>query len=234
MRKRNRFRAVRNLIITWLLLLLIWYSSGCPLPTLEMEMHRSERQMLAAQSHVVWRYQGRQYSDRDILVGLSDDSIHTYSEVGRLTVWPRSVKEPALVVLPERTRYTVQGGSYLAPSFLAVDPPALAERARLTMTISYSDSEGSTMLEDQIYRMEGVGQGGCFFFQLEMKYEPLSGDASEEMYDLQRHEEGALWFFMTGFSPGELAYVPYTLEFFDSAGNLIKPVSNHSCNRPGA
>ncbi len=226
MEKKNRLRAVRNGMIAALLLLFIWRASDCPLPTLEMELHRSERQALAEESRVVWEYRGTQYNDSDMLVGLSRAYIHTYTESGRLTLWPRSVEEPTLVVLPERTRYAVQGGSYLAPAFLAVDPPALAESARLTMTISYSDSEGSAMLEDEIYRMEGVEQGGCFFFQLEMKYRPLSGDASEEMYNLQRHEEGALWFFVTAFSPDELAYYPYTLEFFDYAGNLIKTVSN--------
>ncbi len=224
--KTSRFRALRNLALTGLLLLLIWYINDCPLPTLEMELHRAERQALAEESQAIWEYQGRQYNDRDMLVGLTSSSVHTYSEFGRLSFWPRSAEEPTLVVLPERTRYAVQGGSYLAPAFLAIDPPSLAESARLTMTISYSDSGGAVMLEDEVYRMEGVKQGGCFFFQLEMKYRPLSGDASKELYDLQNSEEGALWFFAASFSPKELIYYPYALEFFDSAGELLQTVSN--------
>lgn len=224
--KTSRFRTLRNLALTGLMLLVIWCINGCPLPTLEMELHRAERQALAEESQVVWEYRGKQYSDRDILVGLAGSSIHTYSGFGRLILWPRSAEEPTLVVLPERTRYAVQGGSYLAPAFLAIDPPSLAESARLTMTISYSDSEGAVMLEDEVYRMDGMKQGSCFFFQLEMKYRPLSGDAGKELYNLQNSEEGALWFFSTSFSPEDLAHYPYTLEFFDSAGALLQTVSN--------
>lgn len=214
MRKRHRFRALRNLAITGLLLLLIWYLGGCPLPTLEMELHRSERQILAEESRVVWEYQGRQYNDRDMLVGLTSSSVHTYRESGSLTLWPRSVEEPTLVVLPERTRYAVQGSSYLAPAFLAVDPPSLAESARLTMDLSSVISWSSPV---EPYEMEGEKAGGVFFFQLDYRY--ASSPLSEA-------EDTAFWVLYAHPEPHTLVYCPYTLEFFDSAGELLQTVSN--------
>ena len=217
MRKKNRFRALRNLAIAALLLVFIWYLGGCPLPTLEMELHRAERQALAEESRVVWAYQGKQYNDRDILVGLAGSSVHTYSQFGRLALWPRSVEEPTLVVLPERTRYAVQGGSYLAPAFLAVDPPARAESARLTM-----DLNGVVVWSSPVepYVMGGEKAGGVFFFQLDYQHtssqsSALSDDEATAFSVLYFHPE-----------PNTLAYCPYTLEFFDATGELLQTVSN--------
>ena len=76
MAQRHRRRFLRNLLITVLLALVIWCAKGCPLPTQEMELHRMERKRLAPESTVVWSYQGRQYNDRDMLVGVSSDYVH--------------------------------------------------------------------------------------------------------------------------------------------------------------
>ena len=213
MAQRHRRRFLRNLFLILIFSLILWYAKGCPLPTQKMELHRRERQQLLPESTVVWSYQGRKGNDRDMLVGVSPDYVHAYAENYRLVLWPRSKDTATLVVLPDRTRYTVQGGSYLGPAFLAVDPPSQAESARLVISVSYYDSEGNSMLEDEVYQMEGEKQGNCFFFQLEMKQ---SGNSSEE---------GALWFLANAFSPDVLSSYPYVLTFYDSDGNLLETVS---------
>ena len=213
MAQRHRRRFLRNMLIAALLALVIWYAGGCPLPTQEMELHRRERQRLVPESTVVWSYQGKRSGDRDMLVGLSPEYVHAYAEDYKLVLWPRNKDAATLVVLPDRTRYTVQGGSYLGPAFLAVDPPSQAESARLVITVSYYDSEGNSMLEDEVYQMEGEKQGSCFFFQLEMKQ---SGNNSEE---------GALWFLANASSPDVLSSYPYVLTFYDSHGDLLEMVS---------
>ena len=213
MAQRHRRRPLRNLFLILILALVVWYAKGCPLPTQEMELHRWERQRLAPESTVVWSYQGKRSGDRDMLVGLNPEYVHAYAEDYKLVLWPRNKDTATLVVLPDRTRYTVQGGSYLGPAFLAVDPLSQAESARLVISVSYYDSEGNSMLEDEVYQMEGEKQGSCFFFQLEMKQ---SGNNSEE---------GALWFLANAFSPDVLSSYPYTLTFYDSDGNLLETVS---------
>ena len=213
MAQRHRRRSLRNLFLILILALVVWYAKGCPLPTQEMELHRWERQRLAPESTVVWSYQGKRSGDRDLLVGVSPEYVHAYAEDYRLVLWPRAGDAPTLVALPDRTRYSVQGGSYLGPALLAVDPPSQAESARLVMTVSYRDSRGNRMLEDEVYQMEGEKQGGCFFFQMEMKQ------------DGNNSEEGALWFLANAFSPDVLSSYPYVLTFYDSDGNLLETVS---------
>lgn len=215
MAQRHRRRCLRNLLITLLLALVIWYAKGCPLPTQEMELHRRERQRLLPESTVVWSYQTRRYNDRSMLVGLSPHYVHAYAENYRLTLWPRSGDSATLVVLPDQTRYVVQERSYLGPALLAVDPPALAERARLVLTVSYNDSEGNVMPEDDVYQMEGEKQGSCFFFQLKKKWNAKNIS-----------EEGALWSLVNVLSPEDLSPYPYTLTFYDGDGNLLETVSS--------
>jgi len=130
MRRKHQRRVLINLLVIAVLALFLWVHEGCHLPTLEMELHRTERQRLMEKSRVIWTYEGRAYNDRDMLVGVTGNSIHAYSEVYGLDIWPRSVAEPTLVILPDRTRYTAQGGSYLGPALLAVDPPAGAETSQ--------------------------------------------------------------------------------------------------------
>ena len=81
MAQRHRRRFLRNMLITVLLALVIWYAKGCPMPTQEMELHRMERKRLAPESTVVWSYQGRQGSDRDMLVGVRPNYVDRKSVV---------------------------------------------------------------------------------------------------------------------------------------------------------
>ena len=98
MRRKHQKRVLINLLVIAVLALFLWVHEGCHLPTLEMELHRTERRMLMEKSRVIWTYEGRAYNDRDMLVGVTGNSIHAYSEVYGLDIWPRSVAEPTLVI----------------------------------------------------------------------------------------------------------------------------------------
>ena len=47
MKRTHRFRALRNLLLLVMALFGLWWVRGFPLPTLELELHRAERQVLA-------------------------------------------------------------------------------------------------------------------------------------------------------------------------------------------
>lgn len=211
MRKENRSRALRNFAITLVLAVFLWAVRGFDLPTMEMEMHRSERQHMMDESRVIWEYEGKMYNDRDIIVGLGPKYITTRAESGHGAFWPRAVEGPTLVGLPTDTRYNPPGTghSYLAPGFLAVDAPARAVSARLAMELSYNEWS-------EIYVMEGEKQGPAWFFQLMMKYTPT---VSEEEQEQSGFEDNA--FMLTSFMRPDHFYYPCTLEFFDKDGTCI-------------
>ena len=191
MAQRHRRRFLRNILITVLLALVIWYAKGCPLPTQEMELHRRERQRLLPESTVVWSYQGRLYNDRDMLVGVSPDYVHAYAENYRLTLWPRNGDTATLVVLPDRTRYQDKASSYLGPALLAVDPPPRAVNAQLFLdfTERYADSAAGEPPVALAYSLEGERQEGVFFFQLQRQYRYLGGEDPTEAEQLLRERE---------------------------------------------
>lgn len=228
MAQRHRRRFLRNLLITLLLALVIWYAKGCPLPTQEMELHRMERKRLAPESTVVWSYQGKRRGDRDMLVGLSPDYVHAYAENYRLTLWPRGGDTATLVVLPDRTRYQDKASSYLDPALVAVDPPPQAESARLFLDFG---SEEVYIDDDKVpvtltYTLEGERQEGVFFFQLQHQYRHLDmqEDAAEEEQLLSRTEDTILTFLDLD-GPGQLSF-SYILTFYDSGGNPLETVTS--------
>lgn len=228
MAQRHRRRFLRNLLITVLLALVIWCAKGCPLPTQEMELHRMERKRLAPESTVVWSYQGRQGSDRDMLVGVSPDYVHAYAENYKLTLWPRSGDAATLVVLPDRTRYQDKASSYLDPAMVAVDPPPQAESARLYLDFG---SEEVYIDDDKVpvtltYTLEGERQEGAFFFQLKHQYRHLDiqEDATEEQQLLSRTEDTVLAFLDMD-SPDQLSF-SYILTFYDGDGDLLETVAS--------
>ena len=67
MKRTHRFRALRNLLLLVMALFGLWWVRGFPLPALELELHRAERQVLAEESRIVGRYEGVQSGDKDIL-----------------------------------------------------------------------------------------------------------------------------------------------------------------------
>lgn len=227
MAQRHRRRCLRNLLITLLLALVIWYAKGCPLPTQEMELHRRERQRLLPESTVVWSYQGRQGNDRDMLVGVSPDYVHAYAENYKLTLWPRSGDTATLAVLPDRTRYQDKTGSYLDPALVAVDPPPQAESARLFLdfTERYADPAAGEPSVAPTYTLEGERQEGVFFFQLQHQYRYLGGEDPTEAEQLLREREGDIMAFLELEEPRWLSF-SYTLTFYDGGGHLLETVSS--------
>ena len=227
MAQRHRRRFLRNILITVLLALVIWYAKGCPLPTQEMELHRRERQRLLPESTVVWSYQGRQGNDRDMLVGVSPDYVHAYAENYRLTLWPRSGDTATLVVLPDRTRYQDKASSYLDPALVAVDPPPQAESARLFLdfTERYADPAAGEPSVAPTYTLEGERQEGVFFFQLQHQYRYLGGEDPTEEEQLLREREEDIMAFLELEEPRWLSF-SYTLTFYDGGGHLLETVSS--------
>lgn len=227
MAQRHRRRFLRNLLITVLLALVIWYAKGCPLPTQEMELHRRERQRLLPESTVVWSYQGRQGNDRDMLVGVSPDYVHAYAENYKLTLWPRSGDTATLVVLPDRTRYQDKASSYLDPALVAVDPPPQAESARLFLdfTERYADSAAGELSVAPTYTLEGERQEGVFFFQLQHQYRYLGGEDPTEAEQLLREREEDIMAFLELEEPRWLSF-SYVLTFYDGDGDLLETVAS--------
>lgn len=227
MAQRHRRRCLRNLLITLLLALVIWYAKGCPLPTQEMELHRRERQRLLPESTVVWSYQGRQGNDRDMLVGVSPDYVHAYAENYKLTLWPRSGDTATLVVLPDRTRYQDKASSYLDPALVAVDPPPQAESARLFLdfTERYADSAAGELSVAPTYTLEGERQEGVFFFQLQRQYSHLGGENPTEEEQLLTGREDDIMAFLELEEPRWLSF-SYVLTFYDGDGDLLETVAS--------
>lgn len=227
MAQRHRRRCLRNILITVLLALVIWYANGCPLPTQEMELHRRERQRLVPESTVVWSYQTRRYNDRSMLVGLSPHYVHAYAENYRLTLWPRSGDTATLVVLPDRTRYQDKASSYLDPALVAVDPPPQAESARLFLdfTERYADSAAGELSVAPTYTLEGERQEGVFFFQLQRQYSHLGGENPTEEEQLLTGREDDIMAFLELEEPRWLSF-SYVLTFYDGDGDLLETVAS--------
>ena len=214
MRKENRSRALRNFSILLVMATIIWAVRGFDLPTMEMKMHRAERQHMMDESRIIWKYDGKMYNDRDMIVGLGSKYITTCAESGHLSFWPRNADTPTLVMLPIDTRYTPPGTghSYLAPSFLAVDAPARAQSARLHILLEYNDRA-------EVYTAEGQKQDSIWFFQLEKHYYPNSENATDEELYQNRWEYDAMNMFFARHPDG--FYYPCTVEFFDKDGAPI-------------
>lgn len=157
--RKYRFRAIQNLLAAVLLLLLPWRALGSPLPTREMEMHRAERECLIDPSIVVFTCESeseRELGDPLMLVGVSRYTVQTSSRTHRFNIWPRNPEGATLVALPSELEYK--------PSFIvglvAVEPPVLAETARLTIALT---REG-----EPVRTVSGEKSGDVFLFRLEI------------------------------------------------------------------
>ena len=136
MARRHRLRAARNLIAAGVLLVFFWWCCSCPLPTREMELHRCEREYLIDQSSVVLAVESEEegrLGDPVMLVGVSKRTVQTSSRTHRFNVWPRNPDGATLVVLPSELQYRPT----MIVGLVAVEPPALAERAQLTMDMAH-------------------------------------------------------------------------------------------------
>ena len=207
MNKRHMCRTLRNLGLAALAALVIWGIKGFPLP-MEQEFRRSERTHLAERSDIVWTHDGAVQGDEDLLVGLSETAVHVWHPNGYVLFWPRQ-EGGTLVPLPAETRYQDRANSYLGPALLVADPPEGAEGARLTIALREND-----WTED--YVIAGQRQGPVFFFQLEMRH-------LDDAHSLD--ETNAFrWLTFRRAEMRGLDYYPYTLEFFDGAGNVLSTV----------
>lgn len=203
MERRHRLRGVRNLLAAAVLLAFLWWVRGCPLPTREMELHRYERQNLIDQSAVVFACESggeRMIPGRDpvMLVGVSAHTVQTYSRTHPFNIWPKNEDSATLVVLPSELEYDP-----LVVGLVAVDPPARAERARLTIDMARYTSGGA----ETVFTLEGKREGAVFLFRLEEDLalgHPLALDS----------------FFHTTSLP------PYTLEFFTGEGVPLGTAAN--------
>ena len=207
MGRKHLFRALRNLGLAALAVLVIWCAEGFPL-AMEAAFRRCERQHLAERSDIVWTHDGAVRGDKDLLVGLASRYVHVWHPNGYVLFWPRQ-DGGTLVPLPAQTRYQDRANSYLGPTLLVPDPPAGAEAARLTITFSIND-----WAED--YTVDGQRQGQVFFFQLEMRFH-------NQTHDL---DEATAFRWLTYERPDSLglSQYPYTLEFFDADGEILSTV----------
>lgn len=203
MERKHRLRGVRNLLAAALLLALLWWIDGCPLPTREMEFHRYERQSMIGESAIVFTCEGegeRMIPGRDpvMLVGVSEKTVQTYSRTHPFNIWPKNEDGATLVVLPSELEYDP-----LVVGLAAVEPPARAECARLTIDMAHYTNSG----EETVFTLEGKREGAVFLFRLEEDCEPSRPLALDS-------------FFHTTSLP------PYTLEFFTGEGVPVGTAAN--------
>ena len=230
MRRKHQRRVLINLLAIAVLAMFLWVHDGCPLPTLEMELHRTERRMLAEESRVVWTYDGRQTNQLDRLVGVSPEWVHVGYECYLPLFWPRTVTEPTLVLLPDFISYTTEDGEgpYATPTFLAVDPPAGAESVQLTLDLSHLfQIKGYNSLVEP-YVLQGEKQGEAFSFYLLRHYTGISNTEKAPELWLRQDAEGNVFKYLMDFLSWncDLSDCPYTLEFFDGGGALIGTYDN--------
>lgn len=200
MARKHRLRAARNLIAAGVLLVFFWWCCDCPLPTKEMELHRHEREYLIDQSTVVLTVESEgegQLGDPVMLVGVSKHTVQTRSRTHGFNIWPKNPEGATLVVLPSELQYQPT----LILGLAAVEPPARAERAKLTMDLTAYE-------RGMVYTAEGERERAAFLFLLE-----------EAGTDIGYYSSLNNLFHTTDLPP-------YTLEFFDEDGNLLETVTN--------
>lgn len=228
MRRKHKLRALRNLAVTVLCLLLIWAESGYPLPTQEMEFRRAERQMLLERSAVIWTDQALAGSRTPaMLVGEARAAFHVYG-LARLTVHPRHQGGTPLVLpgdLPNE-----QGGWARDLAILVPDPPEGAVSARMTLSVGHlypvPENAGDELLT---YTLTGTRMDERFLLQPKRQY-TLEEDSTEAQRKLWSAEHDRLRdlasFLQYHYNVTPLDETPYTLEFFDADGELVTAVTS--------
>ena len=208
MERRHRLRAVRTLIAAALLLAVFWWLYSCPLPTREMRLRRSERQLLVGESDIVFSYESGIRVERGslvMLVSVGERTVQTCSDYGdtrvnhRLEVWPKNPAGATLVALYGE----IEG---LTAGLVAVEPPASAERAVLTIYWPFDIWFDG---EEVVVTAEGERKGEVFLFWMETTEDVpynkiLRLSRTTRVSDLP----------------------PYTLEFFSGDGALLETVTN--------
>ena len=205
MERKHRLRAVRNLLAAALLLAVFWWLYGCPLPTREMEFRRDERQHLVGRSDIIFtcESEGETISgDPMMLVGVTERTVHTRSRTHPFNIWPKNPEGATLVVLPSELEYKEK----LVAGLVAVEPPALAERAQLTVYWPFDIWYDG---EKVVVTAEGERTGAVFLFRME-ETEEVPYDKIMRLFHTTRATD----------------LPPYTLEFFNGDGALLEIVTN--------
>lgn len=156
--RKHRFRALRNLLLAVLFLTISWWRMGCPMPTRTMEFHHNEEIYLIDRSTVVLTCESEgegELGDPVMLVGVSSRTIQTYSDTHPFNIWPKNPEGATLVALPSELEYEPK----LVAGLVAVEPPAPAESARLTIDVTEGEGPPCTMRGEKI--------GVVFLFRLE-------------------------------------------------------------------
>ena len=215
-RRSYRLRCLRNWALAALVLFLMWMGAGYPLPR-PMEFQRMERQRLLHPSQILLEVEGGRSGDDDLALGVTEDHVHTFNlDLNRLIVWERQGDRPTLVPLPGETRYREGWNSYLASSLAAVDAPAEAAAATVTIELTYNGVINDRPVDwAETYVLEGEQRGDCWFFQF-IRHHAGEGSLEEEAED-----------YWLASLTSRLTYYPtedlpsYTLEFFDSEGESL-------------
>lgn len=205
MERRHRLRAVRNLIAAALLLAVFWWLYGCPLPTREMEFRRDERQHLTGRSDIIFtcESEGEAISgDPMMLVGVAERTVNTRSHTHPFNIWPKNPAGATLVVLPSE----LECKNRMVVGLAAVEPPASAERALLTIYWPFDIWFDG---ERVVVTAEGERKGEVFLFRMETTEDVpynkiLRLSRTTRVSDLP----------------------PYALEFLSGDGALLETVTN--------
>ena len=205
MERRHRLRAVRNLIAAALLLAVFWWLYGCPLPTREMEFRRDERQHLTGRSDIIFtcESEGEAISgDPMMLVGVAERTVNTRSHTHPFNIWPKNPAGATLVVLPSE----LECKNRMVVGLAAVEPPASAERALLTIYWPFDIWFDG---ERVVVTAEGERKGEVFLFRME-ETEDVPYNKILRLSRTTRVSD----------------LPPYTLEFFSGDGALLETVTN--------
>lgn len=205
MERRHRLRAVRNLIAAALLLAVFWWLYGCPLPTREMEFRRDERQHLTGRSDIIFtcESEGEAISgDPMMLVGVAERTVNTRSHTHPFNIWPKNPAGATLVVLPSE----LECKNRMVVGLAAVEPPASAERALLTIYWPFDIWFDG---ERVVVTAEGERKGEVFLFRME-ETEDVPYKRLRRLFHTTRASE----------------LPPYALEFLSGDGALLETVTN--------
>ncbi len=205
MERRHRLRAVRNLIAAVFLLAVFWWLYGCPLPTREMEFRRDERQHLTGRSDIIFtcESEGEAISgDPMMLVGVAERTVNTRSHTHPFNIWPKNPAGATLVVLPSE----LECKNRMVVGLAAVEPPASAERALLTIYWPFDIWFDG---ERVVVTAEGERKGEVFLFRME-ETEDVPYKRLRRLFHTTRASE----------------LPPYALEFLSGDGALLETVTN--------
>ena len=205
MERRHRLRAVRNLIAAVFLLAVFWWLYGCPLPTRGMEFRRDERQHLTGRSDIIFtcESEGEAISgDPMMLVGVAERTVNTRSHTHPFNIWPKNPAGATLVVLPSE----LECKNRMVVGLAAVEPPASAERALLTIYWPFDIWFDG---ERVVVTAEGERKGEVFLFRME-ETEDVPYKRLRRLFHTTRASE----------------LPPYALEFLSGDGALLETVTN--------